>query len=167
MEISLVIGLVVAAMVFFVLEILTPTFGALVALGLAALAGAIWAAFTVHFAFGLAMLGATLVGVPLYLVWIVRVLPKTVLGRRLFLGRAREATGDAAPEARTLKSLVGKRGVADSLLRPSGTVRIEGKRVVAVAERGTIPKGTTVTVTKAEGTDVIVRPVEDESPEAT
>jgi len=155
------VALIIAAMIFFLLEILTPTFGAMAGLGLASLGGAVWMAFFIHPVFGLVVLILTIVWVPAYLVLVVRVLPKTALGQHLFLGRARKATGDAAPEIAKHESLVGKSGITDTLLRPTGAVRIDGQRVIAAAEHGTIPKGTRVKVIGATATNVIVRPIEE------
>lgn len=158
---GLVVALIVAAMVFFFLEMLTPMFGLLAALGIAALAGAVWAAYSVHHVFGLVMLAGTIVWVPAYLVLLVRVLPKTPLGKHLFLQRARKGTGEAAPEAEKYESLVGAEGVAATLLRPSGAVKIDGERIIAIAEQGVIQKGTPVRVVGASSTNVIVRAADE------
>jgi membrane-bound serine protease (ClpP class) len=157
MTTTLVIGLIVAAMVFFLLEILTPTFGIMAALGLASLGGAIWGAFTINKVFGLVMTVAAVVWVPVCLVLVVRVLPKTPLGRRLFLGRVKGGVGEGAPESARHAALVGKRGVAETPLRPTGAVRIKGRRVIASAEQGMIKEGAAVTVIRATGMNVIVR----------
>ena len=158
---GLVVALIVAAMVFFLLEILTPMFGLLAGLGIAALAGAIGAAYSVHYVFGLVMLVLTIVWVPAYLIFLVRVLPKTPLGKRMFLQRARKATGEAAPESEKYESLIGAEGVAATLLRPSGAVKIDGQRIIAIAEQGVIHKGTPVRVIGASGTNVIVRAADE------
>lgn len=163
--IGLVVALIIAAMVFFLLEILTPMFGVLAALGLAALGGAIWAAFYIDRVFGLVMLVLAIVWIPTYLTLVVRVLPRTPLGKRLFLQRARKAGGEAAPEAEKYESLIGAEGVAATLLRPSGAVRIDGQRIIAVAEQGVIQKGTPIRVVRAAGTNVIVRASEADAAE--
>ncbi len=55
------------------------------------------------------------------------------------------------------KDLIGKGGIAESDLKPSGHVSIEGKREQAVSEGGYIKKGERVTVISGEGARLIVR----------
>ncbi len=157
MDTGLVVAFIIAAMVFFLLEILTPMFGLLASLGIAALAGAIWAAYSINNVFGVVVLVGTIVWAPTYLILLVRVLPKTPLGKRLFLQRARKADGEAAPEAEKYESLIGSEGVAATLLRPSGAVQIDGQRIIAISEQGVIKKGTSVRVVGASSMNVIVR----------
>jgi membrane-bound serine protease (ClpP class) len=65
--------------------------------------------------------------------------------------------GSAAP----LKpaELVGKRGVAVTLLRPAGTAMFGDQRVDVVTEATFIPRGATIEVTAVEGKRIIVRQV--------
>ncbi|MCD4823421.1 MAG: hypothetical protein K8S55_02350 [Phycisphaerae bacterium] len=153
----LVVALLVTAAVMFLLEVCTPSFGILAGLGILALTAAVYFAFRINSLLGLGVLLGCIIGTPAYLYWMVKLLPNTPLGKRMFLKKARDATNEATPEADELAKLVGKTGVADSLLRPCGTIRIEGKRVVALAEHGLIKKGQKVVVIKAGGTDVVVR----------
>ena len=67
-----------------------------------------------------------------------------------------KATG--TPDADAMSSLIGKIGVAETILRPTGAVRIEGRRVTAAAESGIIDKGAAVKVVSTDGTSVVVRP---------
>lgn len=52
---------------------------------------------------------------------------------------------------------LGRVGVASTLLRPSGTVEIEGVRVAVVSEGEFIPAGTAVQVVEVQGNRVVVR----------
>jgi len=158
--IAIIIALIFAALVLLLLEILTPSFGVLAAMAIAALAAAVYFGFTIHSTLGVVMILAMLVGIPVYLVYLVKVLPKTPLGRRLFLRNRKASPGEGTPEAVHLLALVGKTGTAETLLRPSGSVRIDGQRVDAIAESGMIEKDTPVKVIRARGTDVIVRVAE-------
>ena len=153
----LIIALVVASMVLFMMEILTPSFGVLTACGLAATAFAVKLAFDISSTFGVLLLLGLIIGMPIYVFLMVKWLPGTALGRKVFLMRASCGTGDGTPEAEKHRSLVGKTGVAETQLRPSGAVRIEQQRVVALAESGLIDKGKAVTVIEASGSNVIVR----------
>jgi len=153
----IILGLLLAAMALFLLEICTPSFGVLAAMGIAALAGAVWQAFTISGLCGGLTLAGVLVGTPAYVVALVRVLPRTPLGRRLFLRRTEGGAGEAVPESRELQDLVGRIGTAETPLRPSGAVRFDRKRIIALAEGGLIEKGSTVKAVRVSGTNLIVR----------
>jgi len=156
----LVVVLIVAAMILIVVEICTPTFGVLAVAAIAAVAGAVYLCYTIN---GVAGLVATISAPILMLVYIVaavRTLPKTGLGRKIGLRRDAVAAGEGTPEAGDLSRFVGRVTTAETLLRPSGFVRIDGRRIVAEAETGLIEKGRQVKVIRAGGTSVIVRKVE-------
>ena len=59
----------------------------------------------------------------------------------------------------SLKGLVGKKGTAFSVLRPSGKVNVEGQMVDALSEGTFIPAGKAVMVVKAESGYVVVKEV--------
>ncbi len=151
--------LVLGGMICFLLEICTPSFGVLALLGLASLAGAVFFGFQIHMLMGLGLILALLILTPVYLYFLVKLLPNTPLGKRLFLRSAPDATNDATPEAAELAALVGKTGVAETPLRPAGRIRVENRRYDARAENEMIEPGQTVRVLRAGGTDVIVRRV--------
>ncbi len=153
---------ILLGLVLMLLEIITPTFGVLFGLGLMSFAVAIWRGFAVDATLGWTLLIALLAAIPAYFVILVKFLPHSPLGRHIFLGKAPSAQNDAAPESPRLSELVGKQGRAETPLRPGGAVRIDGSRIMARAERGFIESGTTVTVIKAHGTDVVVRAAEAE-----
>lgn len=159
-NLSLAITLLIVTAVIFALEVVTPSFGILAVLGVGAYAGAVYFAFIVSPVVGFLFLLAGFLGTPLYLYGLVKILPRSPIGKRMFLKAAPSATNDAVPDAASLAELVGKTGKAETYLRPSGVVRIDGRRVDARAERGMIDKGTSVTVLRAGGTDVVVRPSE-------
>ena len=155
--IATIAALLLAGLVLLLLEVLTPAFGMLAAGAIAALVAAIWVCFTISPSLGMVMIVVVVVGVPTYLVYLVKVLPRTPLGRRLFLRKAPKGTGDGTPEAEELRRLIGRTGKAETALRPSGAVRIDGRRLVAVAESSMIEKDATVKVVGAGGTELIVR----------
>ncbi len=159
---SMIIVMLVVAAVMFLLEVCTPSFGILASVGVCAIGGAIYYAFRINSVVGFLVLLGSLIGTPFYLYFMVRLLPNTPLGRRLFLKQAKDATRGATPEADELAELVGKTGVAESSLRPSGTIRIDGRRFVGMAEHEMIDKGEKIKVIKAGGTDVVVRRTERE-----
>lgn len=150
---------VATGLVCLLLEIVTPSFGILAGAAIAAFVSAIVLGFYIDPLLGLLMIVLAMAMIPLYLYGVVKILPKSPLGRKLFLRSAKKADGDATPEAEKYLSLVGKSGVAETTLRPSGAIRIEGKRIIASAESGLIEEGTNVEVINSTGMNVIVRPV--------
>ena len=158
--IALIVLLILAAMVLILFELLTPTFGPLAAMALAALVGAVWLAFTISPLTGLVLIAALLFGMPTYVVLLVRLLPRSAMGRRLFLGKTPRATADAAPEAPAVQALVGRTAVAETMLRPAGAIRVDGKRINAQAESGVIDKGQTVRIVAISMGNAVVRKVE-------
>lgn len=157
--IALIVLCMLAGMVLVLFELLTPTFGPLAALGLAAFAGAIWLSFTVSTATGWTVLAVVIVGLPPYVWLLVRALPNLPGGKALFLKQIPKSTAQAAPDADEHKAMIGKTGTAETMLRPAGAVRIDGKRVNAQAESGVIDAGETVKVIAADMANVIVRRV--------
>ena len=94
---------------------------------------------------------------PVYVTFLVRLLPKTPLGKRMFLSKAPDATGQGTPESDTYDQMVGKNGTAVTLLRPGGMVQVDNKRLPAHAETGMIEIDTPIIVVGADSMNVIVR----------
>ena len=153
----LVLLLLVAAMVLAFLEILTPSFGLLAVGAIGALIGAIFMGFSYASWLGYTMVVSSVVLGPVYVAFLVRMLPKTPLGKRLFLAKAPDATGDGTPQAGTYDEMIGKTGTAVTLLRPGGMVQVDAKRLTAHAETGMIEKNTPIVVVGADSMNVIVR----------
>lgn len=165
--ILLIVLLILAALVISLFEILTPSFGILGALALGCIGLAVYLAWGLSQTFGIVLIVATVVAAPFYLVFLIRWLPTTALGQRVFLKRIEVGVGEGTPEAEALEAMIGKTGTAETLLRPSGAIRVDGKRVVALSESGMIDKGQTVKVIKAGLANVTVRLAEiDENTEA-
>ena len=159
--ILLIAVLVLIAMALVIVEICTPTIGVVASLALVALAWAIYLAWMANPLAGLVMLIAAMVVTPVYVVAAVKFLPRTRFGRRLYLTRDEAAPGEGTPESSELDALVGRETTAETTLRPSGTLRIDGRRIVAQAESGMIDRGSAVRIIRAAGNRVIVRKVEN------
>ena len=90
-----------------------------------------------------------------------RFLPSTRLGRRFILGAAITDSAGAAssqlPADEVVEALVGRPGVAETSLRPSGKVRIDDRRLDVVAEGGYLDAGTPIEVVSADGSRIVVR----------
>lgn len=90
------------------------------------------------------------------LIWIIRSFQKGRLSKS-FLVLRDSSDGTSVPEIATAKAdLVGKSGVALTILRPAGIAEIEGRRVDVTTAGEFIPKGSPVTVVKAEGMHILV-----------
>jgi membrane-bound serine protease (ClpP class) len=156
--VALIVILLVAAMFLIAAEIYTPVFGILIAAAIACCVGAVITAWTIDDVVGLLVLLCVLVGMPVYTVFAVKILPKTALGRRIHLTRSDVDPGEGTPESDNLQKLIGQTTIADTVLRPSGVIRIDGRRIVAQAESGMIERGEEVTVIRSAGNRLIVRP---------
>lgn len=149
-----------AALVVFAIDLMIPTGGVLIAvtgvLGLAA----------VYFAFrhsptsGWWMLVASLGMIPVMLLTLLYVWPKTPFGKMLIAkpDRAKDFVWSDASEAQDPKGLIGKLGVAQTEFLPHGTVSIDGMEFEAVSEAGPIEAGTNVRVTKLDVGRLVVIP---------
>lgn len=160
--IILIIVLIVLALALIVIEICTPMFGLLGLLALAALTWAVYLGFTLSPVLGIVMIVAMIVALPVFIVWAVKVLPSTGLGRRLALLRKPTGAGEGTPEAEGLSGLIGTETTAETVLRPSGTIRVDGRRIVAQAEGGFIERGAKVRVVRTAGSHVVVRKIEEQ-----
>ncbi len=95
------------------------------------------------------------------LVTAFRYWPKTPMGRRLLLDvpTAEEVLPDS-PQRQRLRQLVGKRGVAKSVMMPSGAVQVDGQTIDALSEGISIEPGQAIQVIEVRGGRVLVRPLE-------
>ena len=140
-------------------EMLLPTAGLLAGVGAALLLYSLVLALggdvsAIGVLFGAALLAAAVFAL------IVRRLPSSRLWRRL-VHQAASTSRRGFVSAPPRESLVGKRGVVRTELRPAGTALIDGKPVDVVSEGAFLPKGTAVRVIAVEGMRVVVRREEE------
>ncbi len=90
----------------------------------------------------------------------IRFFPRTGVGRRLELKR----DGHDFKSHPDYRNLLGKSGVAASVLRPSGIAIIDGKRVDVVADGDWIEKDSLIVVTRVEGLKIEVRRADSAQP---
>lgn len=83
------------------------------------------------------------------------ILPKTALGRRLFLKA--EISGASQEPLAERDTVVGREGVADTTLAPTGYVMVAGKRYEAYSRSGLIDKGETLRVVELDNFRLIVQ----------
>jgi membrane-bound ClpP family serine protease len=157
----LLLGLILVSV-----EVFIPSGGVLGVLSIASLmAGIILAFYHRGPEIGFLFLAITAVAVPTALAMAFHWWPKTPMGRRLLLDlpSSEEVLPDS-PQRRTLRQLVGKYGVAKSVMLPSGAVEISGQTFDALSEGMPIESGQRVRVIEVRGNRVVVRPAEDQPP---
>jgi membrane-bound serine protease (ClpP class) len=84
--------------------------------------------------------------------------PRTKVGQRMILHETLQAA-HTSPGANT--ELVGHEGVAQTVLRPAGIGRVDGKRLDVVAESDMIDRGSPIKVVAVEGNRIVVRAIQD------
>ena len=89
-------------------------------------------------------------------IFLLRWLPESALGRR-FAFATTQAPSEGYVAAHALTDLVGKEGVAESMLRPAGVVAIDGKRYQVQTEGDFVPPQTKVVVHRVEGSTIVVK----------
>ena len=145
------------------LEVFVPSGGVLGILSALCVVAAIALAFFQGPYVGLAVMALTLVALPAVVALGLRLWPSTAIGRRILL--TIPSGDELVPDDETLqrfRRLVGKRGVAQSLMLPSGAVLIEGRSYNASAPGLAIEPGTPVRVVEVHGARIVVRPIDDE-----
>jgi membrane-bound ClpP family serine protease len=160
--------LLLVGLTLVIVEVFIPSGGILGFLSICSLVAAIVMAFYHRGAeVGFIFLAVTAGLVPTALTLAFRYWPHTPMGRRLLLDvpTSEEVLPDS-PQRRTLRQLVGKTGVAKSLMLPSGAVSIGGQTFDALSEGASIEAGQRVRVIDVRGNRVLVRPT-DEADEGT
>ena len=86
----------------------------------------------------------------------IKYFPQTKFGQRMILHETLHAA-HTAPGAKT--ELVGREGVAQTVLRPAGIGQIDGKRLDVVAESDMIERGSPIKVVAVDGSRIVVRKI--------
>ena len=137
-----------------VAEVLIPSMGVLGLLATVCVVGAIGWAFTISNAFGIQVLVAAVVLVPTLIGIGFKLLPHSPLAKKLIAGGFSFEDGKGVDPRDA--NLVGQEGVAESVLRPSGVVRFDGRRVDVVSRGEMIEEGTRVRVIDVAANRVVV-----------
>jgi membrane-bound ClpP family serine protease len=149
-----------AALVVFAIDLMIPTGGILVAVtGMLGLA-AVYFAFKHSPASGWWMLLASLGMIPVMLLTLLYIWPKTPFGKMLIANpdRAKDFVWSDASEAQDPKGLIGQLGIACTEFLPHGTVVIGSQEFEGISEAGPIEAGTSVRVTKLDVGRLVVVP---------
>ncbi len=150
------LGLCIAGLAAIIIEFFVPAAGLIGILGFASIVGGVVIAYTQY---GTMIGSIFLIGVaittPLVMLAYFKLFPKSFVGRWLILGRSHVSGDEKIVEK--FSELLGKRGTAQSALRPSGTAVIDGRKYSVVTGGEFIDAGETVEVTRVEGNRVRVR----------
>lgn len=150
-----IVILFIAGAVLLAAEVFVP--GAILGIfaALALLAGVVLAFIEHGSAGGWTAIAAAL-GLTAVTLWFeFKILPKTALGRRLFLKA--EITGASQAPLAERDTVVGRDGVADTTLAPTGYVTVAGKRYEAYSRSGLIAKGEPLRVVGLDNFRLIVK----------
>jgi len=167
------VGLALAAVALFVLELFVPS-GGLLSLACALCVIGSTAAFFMHSPMvGVAAAAIYCILAPMVLIVGLRIWSQSPIAKRFILGAIddddqqeaegppNEAPSGSAVQTRRaeLAALLGARGIASTSLRPIGFVTIAGHRVDALAEGSVIDAGTPVEVVEILDNQLKVRAV--------
>lgn len=154
----LMIALLVLGTILVTIEAVTPGFSIPGILGLCCLIGGLVVASTIVDGTALLLMIAGVLVMIVVLVWIVyRSATRGGRVSRLLMLRDRTGGEEGFNSAIDQSSLLGRKGLAVTTLRPTGTAEIDGQDVDVVAEGAFIEKGSQVVVTKVEGFRVVVK----------
>jgi len=152
---NVILMLFIAGAVLLAAEVFVPggVLGVLAALAL--LAGVVLSFIDYGSTGGWIAIGAALALTGITLWFEFMILPKTALGRRLFLKA--EITGASQAPLAERETVVGQAGVADTTLAPTGYVTVAGKRYEAYSRSGLIAKGEALRVVELDNFRLIVQ----------
>jgi membrane-bound serine protease (ClpP class) len=155
----LAIGLAAAGVLAIILEVFVPSAGIIGIAGLGSIIASVVIAFQrLGNLIGSIYLAVVLVLVPVFIVLYFRFFPRSPVGRWLISqDRQDKEKGYSSFTPEKYVDLVGKEGTSLTILRPVGTVRIDGQKFSAVTGGEFIEKDKPVKVVKVEGSRVVVR----------
>lgn len=144
-----------AAFLMFALEVFIPdlilaTVGVICLIGACVMA---FQAFPPTFAMGISLALVTLT-IGGFIVWLVK-MPDSRAGKMISLNTSLESS----QADRTVNPLIGKRGTAETDLRPGGFARIDDRRMDVVLQRGYLDAGKPIEVVEVHGNRIVVKPV--------
>jgi len=153
--------LLILGLALVLLEIFVPSGGVLGFLSIGTILASIVLAFYHRGAeIGFVFLLVAAVAVPVTLVFGFRWWPHTPMGKRLLLSAptAEEVLPDTP--LRRLRQLVGKAGVAKTMMLPAGAIEVEGQTIDAISAGMPIEVGQHVRIVDVRGNRVVVQPAD-------
>lgn len=153
-----------------VMEFFIPSGGVIGAGAAAAALASIVIAFSHSLNAGLSMIVLFLVTTPLAMMSLVRIWPRTAMGQRMLNRRPGQVDSPSVPRTTLrgtpLQQFVGRSGIAQTDLLPSGLVIIDGEKLDAVSEGVAIDRGAAIIVTRLQGNHIQVRVASERELEA-
>lgn len=150
-----------AGLLLIIAEILIPSFGVLGGASALCLVAAVVLGYQVDSTVGTGFLIAAIVLVPAMILLGLKILPRGPFAKHLV------APGPSFEDGRVVDpravGLEGHEGVVESPLRPSGTARIDGRRIDVVSRGEMIEVGARVRVLEVKGNRVVVARVPEET----
>jgi membrane-bound serine protease (ClpP class) len=137
-----------------VLEVFVPSGGLLGFFATLALIGAMAMSFKQGLTTGLSFTAITLAAAPTILLTALKYWPQTAMGKS-FLGELPDEAEVKPDDPR--RKLLGRVGVAQSKMLPSGAVKIDGQLIDAVSQGVAIDPGDAVVVIEVRANRVVVR----------
>lgn len=149
------IGLIVSGIILLLIEMMIPGFGIF---GLTGLLLFLWGIYDWMGGGPMALITVTVLSVVgvLLLWWIVSIFPNTRLGERLTL-RLQSTKEKGYASHPDPNRWLGKIGETKTVLRPSGTIVVEGNFLDAVTDGEFYEPGTEVTIVSVTGGRIVVR----------
>jgi len=151
--VTTIIVLAVAGIMLIMAEVFLPG-GILGFFGFCCIGGSIYFAYSNYGVSGLAICAVVVITSSIF-AWLtaLRILPKTKFGKDLFLTKTQKGYDTRKNE---LQELIGKSGVTESALRPTGKVDIDGDRYDVVSDGNFIEQGVDVLVTGTRSNQLVV-----------
>lgn len=148
------------ALAFVAAELFIPSHGILGIFALLLALAGVGMAWSANQAFGVLSAILLVVIAPVVFYLAIQLYPRSAVGKRVILSApANNPAASMNVEAEKLAALLGQRGTALTLLRPSGACEFDNHRIDCTAESEIITAGTPVEVIRVAGTKVIVKAV--------
>lgn len=158
---TIIIWLIILAIAFFILELFIPSGGILGLCSLFCIIACIIFMYQVSTTLGNTGLIVALLGIPIFMLLGIKLLPSTPFFKMLSLKGNQPANSVIYDKNRDTdpQSLVGLEGVTLTDLRPVGTCLINNNRMECTSNHGVIPNNTKIKITSVSGLDVKVEPI--------
>jgi membrane-bound serine protease (ClpP class) len=152
-----ILTFLVLGFILLLIELFTPTFGVVGLSGIILIITGCYLAVTLHSVIaGITLSLSSLI----IIIASIKLFPKTRIAKSMRLSLSQDKASGYNSADDSLKYFMGKEGVAVTILRPSGTAIIDGKKVDVITEGIFMPEGSKVRVMLVEGSRVVVKSVE-------
>ena len=148
--------LIFIGMCVVVVELFIPSAGMLGILSAMLIVSGIVCAFLSDFNSGAMVLLATVLALPILLFAMIKVWPKTPIGKRILLKDMK--LEEVLPDNPLTDELVGQLGVAKTKMLPSGIVLINHQKYDAISDGFPIDEGQAIKVVAIRGNHIYVEP---------